>query len=503
MQDNVHIGVLTVRQTLTYAAQLRMPQRVDEKIRVARVNKIMDMLGLTEHAGTIVGNENIRGISGGQLKRLSIGVEIINLPDLIFLDEPTTGLDSSISYEVMAAVRNLANQNRTVICTIHQPSPITYFLFDKLLLMAEGRVIYFGPARDVVNYFASSVYKFPYIRGTNPADFVISVGGSFTAAHDGKIISGGELATYYSQSDLCRVFMENIDTMVAMDLAAVGELTEDEEEMSVYPTGTLWQMKVLLHRLVVKTGKDRKPAVASFGRHIVVGLFYGSIFFDLDDDQFTERLSVFFFGLMFMVLGHQQAIPALFEDRLVFYRERGAHCYGALPYWVTLWVLQVPFAILNVLVFSVITYNMCGFREGGDRFGVFYCGMLFCSLCGLFCCQLIASLAPTGQAAINIFPVSLFFCIIFAGYVIFIPEFPAWLESWGPYVSFMRFGFQAMVLNELVGNEDLASYSQQFIEDLGFEDYTREECLSIVPIFFLSFWVGILVALKYVNWEER
>jgi ABC-type multidrug transport system ATPase subunit len=503
MQDNVHIGVLTVRQTMTYAAELRMPQKVDHKIRVARVNKILDMLGLAEHAGTLVGNENIRGISGGQLKRLSIGVEIVNLPDLIFLDEPTSGLDSSISYEVMAAVRNLANQNRTVICTIHQPSPITYFLFDKLLLMAEGRVIYFGPARDVVNYFSSSVYKFPYIRGTNPADFVISVAGSFTPSHDGKIIGGGELATYYAQSDLCRVFMENIDTMVAMDLAAVGEPSQDDEALSLYPTSTAWQLKVLLHRLVIKTGKERKPTIASFGRHIIVGLFYGTIFYNLDDTQFTERLSVFFFGLMFMILGHQQAIPALFEDRLVFYRERGAHCYGALPYWVTLWILQVPFAMINVLVFACITYTMCGFTTAEGHFGPYYCALLFCSWTGLFLCQLIASLAPTGQAAINIFPVSLFAAVIFAGYIIFIPEFPTWLEAWGPYVSFMRFGFQAMVLNELVGNPDLSAYSNQFIEDLGFDDFSREECLSIIPVFFLTFCFGILLALKYVNWEER
>eukprot|EP00339_Tiarina_fusa_P028192 CAMPEP_0117059962 /NCGR_PEP_ID=MMETSP0472-20121206/41684_1 /TAXON_ID=693140 ORGANISM="Tiarina fusus, Strain LIS" /NCGR_SAMPLE_ID=MMETSP0472 /ASSEMBLY_ACC=CAM_ASM_000603 /LENGTH=147 /DNA_ID=CAMNT_0004777939 /DNA_START=32 /DNA_END=475 /DNA_ORIENTATION=- len=147
---------------------------------------------------------------------------------------------------------------------------------------------------------------------------------------------------------------------------------------------------------------------------------------------------------------------------------------------------------------------MCGFTTAEGHFGPYYCALLFCSWTGLFLCQLIASLAPTGQAAINIFPVSLFAAVIFAGYIIFIPEFPTWLEAWGPYVSFMRFGFQAMVLNELVGNPDLSAYSNQFIEDLGFDDYSREECLSIIPVvFFLTFCFGILLALKYVNWEER
>ena len=288
-----------------------------------------------------------------------------------------------------------------------------------------------------------------------------------------------------------------------MDLAAVGEPTQDEQEISEYPTDTAFQLRVLVDRLIQKTIKERKPTVASFARHIIVGLFYGSIFFNLDDTQYSERLAVFFFGLMFMVLGHQQAIPALFEDRLVFYRERGAHCYGAFPYWVTLWILQVPFAMMNVMVFALITYHMCGFWTEEGHFGVYYCALLFCSWTGLFCCQLIAAMAPTGQSAINIFPVSLFFSVIFAGYIIFIPEFPGWLEAWGPYVSFMRFGFQAMVLNEMNGNPDLSEYSGYFIESLGFDDYSREECLSIIPIFFLSFALGVLGALKYINWEER
>ena len=138
MQENVHQPMLTVRQTLNYASLLRMPESVSVDEKRARVSQIISMLGLAEHADTIVGNARVRGISGGQAKRLSIGVEMINLPDIIFLDEPTTGLDSSISLEVFGAIRMLASQNRTIIATIHQPSTALYAMFDKLLLMAEG-----------------------------------------------------------------------------------------------------------------------------------------------------------------------------------------------------------------------------------------------------------------------------------------------------------------------------------------------------------------------------
>jgi ABC-type branched-subunit amino acid transport system ATPase component len=92
MQDNVHYGVLTVRESLVYAAHFRLKETLSEEEKLKQVDKILDMLGLTEVKDTLVGDENTRGVSGGQLKRLSIGVEIISLPDIIFLDEPTTGM---------------------------------------------------------------------------------------------------------------------------------------------------------------------------------------------------------------------------------------------------------------------------------------------------------------------------------------------------------------------------------------------------------------------------
>ena len=169
----------------------------------------------------------------------------------------------------MSAVRNLANQNRTVICTIHQPSPATYMLFDKLLLLAAGKVIYFGPSRDVVNYFAISPYKFPYKTGSNPADYLIAVGGGFLAASNGNIIPGAELAKYYGSGDLYRLFMENIDTMIAMDLAAVGGMNNNDSKdviVSEYNTSTKNQILTLCHRVAVKTNLQRKHVISTIMR---------------------------------------------------------------------------------------------------------------------------------------------------------------------------------------------------------------------------------------------
>jgi ABC-type multidrug transport system ATPase subunit/ABC-type multidrug transport system permease subunit len=277
MQDNVHMGILTVRESIHYAAELRLHQMMSAEAKAKRVEKIIDMLGLQKVADTILGTENVRGISGGQLKRVSIGVEIINLPNLMFLDEPTTGLDSSISLEVMSAVRNLANQNRTVICTIHQPSEDTFALFDTLLLLAEGRVIYFGPAATTTEYFTLSPYKFVCKTGANPADFVVAVAGSFVPAGDGRMVPGGELAAYYATTEQARLAEEVFGAEVA---AAVPKLPENpllrttpHEESNEGDAGPhrtdLWhQLKVLLHRRVTVIKKDPMPTIGPVLRYV-------------------------------------------------------------------------------------------------------------------------------------------------------------------------------------------------------------------------------------------
>jgi len=204
--------------------------------------------------------------SGGQLKRVSIGVEIVNLPNLMFLDEPTTGLDSSISLEVMSAVRNLANQNRTVICTIHQPSTETFALFDTLLLLAAGKIIYFGPTSDMVKYFTNSPFQFNYDEGSNPADFVVAVAGSFTNASDGRKISGAELVNYFTTTEQYNVTIEA--ALEQNNPPMIIKTDEDEVDPNAvkYNTSTYHQCAILIERRVKVMRRDFKEQVAQLVR---------------------------------------------------------------------------------------------------------------------------------------------------------------------------------------------------------------------------------------------
>ncbi|RYG68794.1 ATP-binding cassette domain-containing protein [archaeon] len=204
MQDSTLYGSLTVYESVYFASLLRLPTDFSDKHQ--RVREILKILGLSHIANSLVGSESKRGISGGQKKRVSIGVEIVHLPDVIFLDEPTTGLDSLIAHEVIVSIYRLARYNRTMLCTIHQPSLKTFQLFHSVLLMSDGRVIYFGPTKKIREYFTTvCATKFSFDDRMNPADFVIAVASSpelYVANINDKGITIEQLNDQFMQSAL-------------------------------------------------------------------------------------------------------------------------------------------------------------------------------------------------------------------------------------------------------------------------------------------------------------
>jgi ABC-type multidrug transport system ATPase subunit len=283
MQDNVHIDVLTVRETLYFAAQLRLSEQLSKPAKRARVQKILDILALNDVADSEVGSVDERGVSGGQLKRVSIGVEIVHLPDLMFLDEPTTGLDSAIALEVMSAIRNLANQNRTVVCTIHQPSADTFALFDTLLLLADGNVVYFGPTREAVPYFSNSPFAFAALQaGDNPADYIVHIanaceptaagapessdgsGGNRQAGDTKDVpdsspaVTSASLALYYHSSAHHRIALNATDSV---SLAAISNAS-----LSPSPAASPTVNPLNIQQSAVETLDKTTPATAATGR---------------------------------------------------------------------------------------------------------------------------------------------------------------------------------------------------------------------------------------------
>ncbi|KXS11308.1 hypothetical protein M427DRAFT_73054 [Gonapodya prolifera JEL478] len=174
-QEDTLIETLTVRETITYSALLRLPRDMSNEAKQFRVRETMVELGILNIADRRIGGAGNRGISGGEKRRVSIACELVTSPSILYLDEPTSGLDSFNAYNVIECLVTLArNYRRTVILTIHQPRSNIYALFDKLVLLARGKLVYSGPAQDsAIKHFSRLGFQCPV--GFNMADYFVDL----------------------------------------------------------------------------------------------------------------------------------------------------------------------------------------------------------------------------------------------------------------------------------------------------------------------------------------
>ncbi|KAL5069516.1 hypothetical protein RYX36_020403 [Vicia faba] len=181
-QDDVVYPHLTVLETLTYTALLRLPKTLTREEKVEHAERIITELGLTRCRNSPVGGcmAVFRGISGGERKRMSIAQEMLVNPSLLLLDEPTSGLDSTTAQLIVSVLRGLARSGRTVVTTIHQPSSRLYRMFDKVVVLSDGYPIYSGESGQVMDYLGSVGFV-PGFNFVNPADFLLDLANGIVA----------------------------------------------------------------------------------------------------------------------------------------------------------------------------------------------------------------------------------------------------------------------------------------------------------------------------------
>lgn len=164
-QDDSLYATLTVRECILYSAQLRLPSSAPEYVKHAMVDRVIDELNLGHIVNSRIGSSGAsRGISGGERRRVSIGMELVTAPQILFLDEPTSGLDSSSANSVVQLVKELAGHGRIVVLSIHQPSAKSFLLLDQIMLLAKGKMLYHGPPAEARAYFQELGFICPQVN---------------------------------------------------------------------------------------------------------------------------------------------------------------------------------------------------------------------------------------------------------------------------------------------------------------------------------------------------
>ncbi|KAL6205011.1 hypothetical protein ACLB2K_022276 [Fragaria x ananassa] len=178
-QDDFLYPHLTVTETLVFTALLRLPNTLTKEEKASQAESVIAQLGLSQCRNSIIGHEFLRGVSGGERRRVSIGQELLVNPSLLLLDEPTSGLDSTTARMIVTTLSELASGGRTIVMTIHQPSSKLFYMFHKLLLLSEGNALYFGKVSAVMDYFSDIGFS-PSVP-MNPADFLLDLANGLTS----------------------------------------------------------------------------------------------------------------------------------------------------------------------------------------------------------------------------------------------------------------------------------------------------------------------------------
>ncbi|KAJ8949889.1 hypothetical protein NQ318_010523 [Aromia moschata] len=294
-----------------------------------------------------------QNLSGGQRKRLSVALELVNNPPIMFLDEPTTGLDSSSSSQCVQLLKNLAKGGRNIICTIHQPSAFIYEIFDHVYVMAEGRCVYQGSSENTLPYLSSLGFNCPHYH--NPADYFLEV-------VNGEYGNYTEILTNAAQNRQWRRAIPKIqitDQKAEIKNAETLVYNNDQYKI-VYESPTEWtRFWILLSRCGVQLFRDWTISQLKIVLHVLVGVFLGLTFERAGDDasKVLNNLGLMFCSLVY--LSYTSMMPAVLKfpsEVGVLRKERFNNWYKLKTYYAAFLVSDIPLQITFSLAYSLTSY---------------------------------------------------------------------------------------------------------------------------------------------------
>uniref|UniRef100_A0A3Q0RNQ4 ATP-binding cassette sub-family G member 8 n=1 Tax=Amphilophus citrinellus TaxID=61819 RepID=A0A3Q0RNQ4_AMPCI len=511
-QDDRLLPHLTVRETLSFVAKLRLPTHFTQAQRDQRVDDVIAELRLRQCAHTRVGNNYIRGVSGGERRRVSIAVQLLWNPGILILDEPTSGLDSFTAHNLVITLSRLARGNRLVLLSVHQPRSDIFQLFDLVVLLSSGSAVYCGAAREMVPYFTALGHPCP--RYCNPSDFYVDLISIDRRSPE------QEAECLERARALAEQFMEKVrDTDDHMWKAAGRDVTQTDRwlcfSVKILITiskgqkrlpGRLHQFNVLIKRHMHNDFRDLVTIIVHGLEALLMSLLVGSLYFGAGENRLSIQDTVsllYMIGALTPFAVVLDVIAKCHTERAMLYHELQDGMYSVTSYFFAKVLGELPEHCAFTLVYGLPIYWLAGLNEAPDRFLLNFLLVWLIVYCSRAMALFVAASLPTLQT--SAFMGNALFTVFYltGGYVISLENL--WLvASWLSHASFMRWGFEGMLQVQFRGNKypvniGNISISVDGIHALNMNRYPLYSCYLVLLAVCLSFMALYFLSLKFIK----
>ncbi|KAK9713271.1 hypothetical protein RND81_06G016200 [Saponaria officinalis] len=444
-QKDMLFPLLTVEETLMFSAKLRL--KVSPSELRSRVKSLIQELGLDHVAGTRVGSDGIRGISGGERRRVSIGVDVIHDPKVLILDEPTSGLDSTSALQIIDMLKNMAEtRGRTVILSIHQPGFRIVKLFNSILLLANGTVLHHGTVDRLGSRLTLMGLELPL--HCNVVEFAIDALETIQQEEKQQnSVSLLQQPASTRRNTLQQLFQQS--KVVDEESAYIGVDLETHN----FANSRFREIIILSHRFSTLVFRTKELFACRTLQMLVSGLVLGSIFYNLKLNLAGafERVGLFAFILTFLLSFTTEALPVFLQERDILMKETSSGSYRISSYVIANSIVYLPFLLILAILFTVPVYWLVGLRREFTAFSHFLLLIwliLYTANSVVVCFSALVPNFIVGNSIVQGVMGSFF---LFSGYFISKKEIPRY---WIPmhYVSLFKYPYEGFLINEFSGS---------------------------------------------------
>ncbi|CAI9754317.1 unnamed protein product [Fraxinus pennsylvanica] len=463
-QDDVLLPHLTVRETLIFCSLLRLPASLSRNEKISMAESVIRELGLAKCKDTIIGNSFIRGISGGERKRVSIAHEMLINPSLLILDEPTSGLDSTAAFRLMTTLGSLADKGKTIVTSVHQPSSRVYQSFDSVVVLSEGRCIYFGKGNEAMNYFESVGFcpSFPM----NPADFLLDLANGVCQL-DGirdkeKPNVRQNLVSSYNAVLAPKVKAACLDSTstATKEMVIVGKHTCGYKQ-----SFSTWfdQFIILLQRNMKERKHETFNPLGVF-QVIAASLLASFMWWHSDYRDIQDRLGLLFFISIFWgVFPSFGAVFAFPQERAIFVKERASGMYTLLSYFLARITGDLPMEMILPILFLAIVYWMTGLKPELWAFLLTLIVLLGHVLVSQGLGLALGALIMDAKKASTVVTVTMLAFVLIGGF--YVHKVPAFM-SWFKYISTIFYSYRLLIYVQYGDGKQISSLLGCSINDV-------------------------------------